>query len=89
MLGRGARRTEDAHLVEVAVLRENLQRVAQLAEALVDQLDVSAVGLVAQKLESGCDNLRDQVAVLNVHQLVEELVDARGEDGDLLLLQHH
>ena len=47
---------------------KTLQRVAQFLERLVDQLDVAAVGLVAQKLQRVGDDLADQIAVGNFFQ---------------------
>jgi hypothetical protein len=54
---------EDAHLSGVAIGGEDFEGVAELLKALVDQLDVAAVGLVAQELKGVDDDLADEVAV--------------------------
>jgi hypothetical protein len=63
---------EDADLAHVAVGGEDSQRVAQLLQRLVDQLDVAAVGLIAQKLECVGDDFTDHVAVGNPGELFDQ-----------------
>ena len=69
---RRARRAEDADLSHIAIGREDLQRIAQFLERFVDQLDVAAIGLVAQELERVGDDFADQIAVRHAFQLIDE-----------------
>ena len=41
---------------------------------LVDQLDVAAVGLVAQQLQRVGDDLADEVAVVDMRQLIHQFI---------------
>src|SRR5581483_4567374 len=56
-VGLRARRAEDAHLPDVAVRREHLEGVAQLAERGVQELDVAEARAVAQELHGRLHDL--------------------------------
>ena len=68
----GAGAAEDADLSHIAIRGEDFQGVAQFLERFVDQLDVAAIGLVAEELHGVFDDLPDHVAVRNVAQFFDE-----------------
>ncbi len=68
----GAGGAEDADLAHVAVGGEDFQGVAKFLEGFVDQLDVAAIGLIAEKLHGVVDDFADHVAVGDVAELFDE-----------------
>ena len=65
------------------IRREDLQRIAQFLERLVDQLDVAAIGLVAQQLERVGDDLADHVAVGHLCQRFKQCIRVLVHAGEI------
>ena len=68
-----SRRAENARLPHIAVGREHLDRISQFFQAFVQQLEIAAVGLVAQQLEGVGDHLTDDVPVGNAGELFDQI----------------
>jgi len=59
--------------VRLAEGGEDLQGISQLFEAFIDQFDIAAVGVVAEKFECVGDDFADQIALWDVTQRFNEL----------------
>ncbi len=79
----GSGAAEDADLSHVAVRGEDFQGVAEFLERLVDELDVAAIGLIAEEFHGVVDDFADHVAVGDVAELLDELLGEMVNAGQI------
>ncbi len=74
---RGSRGPEDADFSGITIRRKNLQRITQLRHRRTNQLQISAVGLVAKEFDGGLDDVSDLISFLHFAEHGDEFLQQR------------